>query len=257
MKPNTIILGFPRSRQPPVLSFAEVQPSCPETAPCLTAEEYTLILRDILKMRKNICIARNFRTFEKKALLRNKVVNIDVWPLDFMKPQQIDNYDTPTLFLLQLATILQMTSRWRRKANLRVFLCHRQHTDNVLKRVKTLNILLNQLRIKGKVVPVIWDDAIQHIDRATTGSSVFAGYNGENVLSDLDPYALPEGYLHNVQRLLRFHSQSSALTFLYMPSPPADITKSEAYLTFLDTITALPSPAVLVHGISIVTSTTI
>ncbi|OQV15326.1 Solute carrier family 12 member 9 [Hypsibius exemplaris] len=247
MKPNTVILGFPRARMPPTLSFSS-EPSSPSPElkpPCLSSEEYVMILRDILRMRKNIIIARNFRTFEKRPLLRCKTVNIDVWPLDFMKPQQVDNYDTPTLFLLQLATILQMTSQWRKKANLRVFLCHRQHTDNILRRVKTLNVLLNQLRIKGKVTPVIWDDAMQHIDRATSGGSVFAGYNGENVLSDLDPYALPEGYLSDVQRLLRFHSQSSALTFLYMPTPPLDMTKAEAYLNFLDTITALPSPAVL------------
>ena len=207
-------------------------------------------------MRKNLVVARNFHLLEKRALLRQKAVNIDVWPLDFMRPQQVDNYDTPTLFLLQLATILQMTSQWRKKAHLRVFLCHRQQTDHLLRRVKKLNILLNQLRIKGKVTPVVWDDALAHIDRATEATAL-SGYDGADVLSDLDPYALPEGYLNDVQRLLRFHSQTSALTFLYMPAPPTDLARSEGYLKFLDTITALPSPAVLVHGISIVTSTTI
>lgn len=80
---------------------------------------------------------------------------------------------------------------------------------------------------------------------------------GENVVSEVDPYSLPEGYIHNVQRMLRFHSTSSALTFLCMPVLPGDIEKCETYLNFLDSISQLPSPVLLVHGISIVTSTTI
>lgn len=145
------------------------------------------------------------------------------------------------------------------RSTLRVFLTHRQQTDNVLKRVRTLNNLLGQLRIQGKVVPVVWDDAMQHIDRSTTASYVASSLSNDvsNPVFEMQPYSLPEGYVHAVQRLLRFHSQTSALTFLYMPRPPSDVTKSEVYMDFLESISSLPSPAFLVHGMSIVTSTTI
>lgn len=180
MKPNTIIFGFPRVLEPASLPLSEDLSLSPVSLPTrLSPREYVLILNDCLRMRKNICIARNFRSFEKKALLRNKVVNIDVWPVNFMAPQQIDNYDTPILFLLQLATVLQMSSTWRRKSVLRVFLCHRQSTNDILRRTKMLNVLLNQLRIKGKVVPVIWDDAMLHVDRAMT-TTMLNGYNGKS-----------------------------------------------------------------------------
>lgn len=49
---------------------------------------------------------------------------IDVWPVDLQKPVETGlGWDNSSLFLLQLACILSMSSRWRYYARLRVFIC--------------------------------------------------------------------------------------------------------------------------------------
>ena len=115
--------------------------------------EYFGIIKDILKMQKNVCLCRHFQRLNKGSALgqlrrfRAKVYNdsatdddgyeedlwkgtskeskkafLDVWLVDFFAHSCLTNTsDTTSLFILQLACIVNMVPRWK-KLKVRVFI---------------------------------------------------------------------------------------------------------------------------------------
>ena len=114
--------------------------------------EYVGILEDILKMQKNVCICRHFQRLNKNSalgqlrkaraklyqdrsldeegyddlwkgtLMEGKKSYLDVWLVDFFSPSlSTDTSDTTSLFILQLACIVNMVPRWK-KLKIRVFI---------------------------------------------------------------------------------------------------------------------------------------
>ena len=116
--------------------------------------EYFGVIEDILKMQKNVCLCRHFQRLNKHSALgqlrkttRNKrnsnfpsdssdAINdlwrgslregkksyLDVWLVDFFSPTlSTDTSDTTSLFILQLACIVNMVPRWK-KLKIRVFI---------------------------------------------------------------------------------------------------------------------------------------
>ena len=114
--------------------------------------EYVGILEDILKMQKNLCICRHFQRLNKNSalgqlrkaraklyqdrsldeegyddlwkgtLMEGKKSYLDVWLVDFFSPSLLtDTSDTTSLFILQLACIVNMVPRWK-KLKIRVFI---------------------------------------------------------------------------------------------------------------------------------------
>ena len=114
--------------------------------------EYFGILEDILKMQKNVCICRHFQRLNKNSalgqlrkaraklyqdrsldeegyedlwkgtLMEGKKSYLDVWLVDFFSPSlSTDTSDTTSLFILQLACIVNMVPRWK-KLKIRVFI---------------------------------------------------------------------------------------------------------------------------------------
>jgi potassium/chloride transporter 9 len=82
-------------------------------------------------MRKNVCVCRHFQNLNKGSLFRpdrasifgtkaRKKLYLDVWLVDFFSPSQTDVTDTTSLFILQLACIVNMVPRWK-KLSIRVF----------------------------------------------------------------------------------------------------------------------------------------
>ena len=120
--------------------------------------EYVGIIIDVLKLRKNICICRHFQNLNKRSLFRDdqgssifgtkarKKLYLDVWLVDFFSPSQTDvtgisfnlvshlfKYlptisftDTTSLFILQLACIVNRVTRWK-KLSIRVFVAARDN----------------------------------------------------------------------------------------------------------------------------------
>ena len=98
----------------------------------MSKEEFVGIIIDILKLRKNVCLCRHFQTLNKDSLFKpgrasifgtktKKKMYIDVWLLDFFSPWNTNVTDTSSLFILQLACIVNMVPRWK-TLKLRVFL---------------------------------------------------------------------------------------------------------------------------------------
>lgn len=125
---------------------------------------------------------------------------IDVWPVDLQKPVETGlGFDNSSLFLLQLACILSMSSRWRVHARLRVFICvnslqvillrYRKilyamgslrkkripiqipflnnnritvYLQDMHRRERQLKNMLDTLRIKGESIVVPWDHVVCH-----------------------------------------------------------------------------------------------
>jgi potassium/chloride transporter 9 len=63
--------------------------------------------------------------------------------------------------------------------------------------------------------------------------------------------------LSSVNCMLREHSVSTAVTYLYLPEPPLSSAEYLPYFQKLSLLSDGLGPSVLVHGISPVTSTTI
>ena len=90
----------------------------------LSSLEYIQILNDVMNLNKNLCVARHFSRFDRELLLKTGGKRyIDVWPSHLFKPEENGlRWDNSCLFVLQLACILSMSSKWK-SASLRVFIC--------------------------------------------------------------------------------------------------------------------------------------
>lgn len=89
----------------------------------LTPEEYVAIICDVLRMKKNICLCRHFHRLDKHLIAKsNHILYIDVWPINVFDPTNNNPFDVVSLFMLQLACIINMLPKWK-KLELRVFLC--------------------------------------------------------------------------------------------------------------------------------------
>lgn len=101
--------------------------------------QYVGMINDVLKLRKNLCVCRHFHKLDKMAVTRyherlphftlvkvkvgsvsyhvtctntlcrtRQFKHIDVWPINLFTPDDDDPFDTSSLFMLQLACILNM-----------------------------------------------------------------------------------------------------------------------------------------------------
>ncbi|XP_069681306.1 solute carrier family 12 member 9 isoform X3 [Periplaneta americana] len=293
MKPNTIILGFFDEELPH--DFFEDGGSLYSTdafrdaytndgrnvfalrsstnEKVLDAIEYVGMVSDTLKMRKNVCLCRHFHALDKRLISKSSDIQyIDVWPVNFFNPDDEDPFDTTSLFMLQLACIINMVPGWK-NLHLRVFLCEKyQQQDDVSsnnsagvpsqRNIHRLRQLLQMLRIAATIHEVHgWGQKVS----ALRGGSVMQQTSAYMKSSMEDSYGSSHldnavrVYLLSVNQLLRQHSERTAASFLYLPVPP-DGDEASVYPTFLQLLTELTAdlpPIVLVHGVSAVTSTTL
>ncbi|XP_041750675.2 solute carrier family 12 member 9 isoform X1 [Coregonus clupeaformis] len=279
MKPNTLVLGFYDSCTPEDYflqdpAFCEskgsggddfgvdlpsMQAHFPpvrhvESPRWLTPEEYVGIISDAIKMSKNVCLGRYFSQLQGESMgtkTDGAERIIDVWPFNLLQPSSTStaSVDVCSLFLLQMACVLNMANRWRH-ARMRIFLCVKAESSDqgwVVKE-ETYRELLRKLRIKASIKIVPWDSVVQLYGQEQTQDPELEGLTKP-------AQALSEDFLSAVNSMLMEHSAEAAVRFLYLPRPPAHSSQSPKYLSQLEAVTYGLGPTLLIHGLTPVTCT--
>ncbi|KAM7413642.1 hypothetical protein PAMA_020838 [Pampus argenteus] len=274
--------------QPPLFHFASLRGSSDRKdygefgdGKVLGHQEYVAIIADAMKMLKNVVLARYFNNFDRAQVLSppssspgKGAVYVDVWPVNLLRPDSCSYVDTCSLFLLQLACILNMVRAWR-KATLRLFLCV-EEGRSVRGSEEKLGQLLKELRIKAQVYPVPWDQQVAlHWQRqgewsknqpsqspATTKEEKKQQTEEEENEDDYvnsfpsNTTRLSDDYLAAVNKLILDQARPPpAVRFLYLPRPPADTRRYTAYLRHLELLTEDLGPTLLIHGVTPVITT--
>ncbi|XP_031521400.1 solute carrier family 12 member 9 isoform X3 [Papio anubis] len=291
MKPNTLVLGFyddappqdhfltdPAFSEPadstregssPALSTLFPPPRAPGSPRALSPQDYVATVADALKMNKNVVLARASGALPPERLSRgsggtSQLHHVDVWPLNLLRPRGGPGYvDVCGLFLLQMATILGMVPAWH-SARLRIFLClgPREAPGAAEGRLRAL---LSQLRIRAEVQEVVWGEGAGAGEPEAEEEGDFVNSGRGDVEA--------EALARSANALVRAQQgrgtgggpggpeggdtegPTTALTFLYLPRPPADPARYPRYLALLETLTRDLGPTLLVHGVTPVTCT--
>lgn len=211
----------------------------------LLPEEYVGIISDAIKMNKNVCLGRYFFQLEgegKDSKVDGSERTIDVWPLNLLQPGSRDYEDVCSLFLLQMACVLNMSNKWRH-ARMRIFLNVETESNDQGWGEETFLELLKKLRIRASIKIVPWDSVVQHHTQPEDGPPAEPSQ------------ALSDDFLSAVNCLLMEHSSQAAVRFLYLPRPPAHHSQAQQYLTQLEVVTNGLGPTLLIHGVTPVTYT--
>lgn len=261
-------------QQPPLFHFASLRVSGDRQdfgelgeGKTLGPQEYVAVIADAVKMLKNVALARYFNAFERSEVVSpsffsrgKRAVYVDVWPVNLLRPDSSSYVDTCSLFLLQLACILNMVRAWR-KAKLRLFLCV-EEGRSLRGSEEKLGQLLRDLRIEAQVYPVPWDQQVAlHWQR----QGGLGQKTPEADREEEEDYAngfpsnatrLSDDYLLAVNQLILAAARPApAVRFLYLPRPPADTRRYAAYLRQLELLTQDLGPTLLVHGVTPVITT--
>ncbi|KAL4221557.1 hypothetical protein ACF0H5_019814 [Mactra antiquata] len=273
MKPNTVCMGFYDAEKPvDVLAQKHVRKKrlygTVETAELinvgeslgpirdvdgpkdLNATEYVKMIEDCLKMSKNVMLCRHFSSFDKSKIVSSKGVQyVDVWPVNLFRPETASYFDNTCLFLLQLATVINMVPGWKSKTCLRVFLFVNSRTENSVIKEQKLEMYLRQLRIPAKIQIVSWESVKPMVDFDKSVNYPESRMQEYENISDQFLIALND--------LIKGYSVRTAVCFLYLPQPPSNKSMHSEYLRQLDGLSANLPPTVYVHGLHPVTSTTL
>jgi solute carrier family 12 (potassium/chloride transporters), member 9 len=243
----------------------------------LSAIEYVDIISDVLRMKKNICICRHFHRLDKPTIARNPHIRyIDVWPVNVFDPKNEDPFDVVSQFMMQLACIINMLKVWK-NLQLRVFLCESDLVPNNHFSVSAstnsvqmerpseyrLNQLLKLLRITAKIIQIPeWTKNVEFIRHSSILKQFTQQADNEEFMVSEENINRSKLYMQRINQIIRDHSENTAVSFLYLPSPPKATSSSYQdrairYLELLTELTADLPPAVLVHGINAVTSTSL
>uniref|UniRef100_A0A9J7ZTG7 Solute carrier family 12 member 9 n=1 Tax=Cyprinus carpio carpio TaxID=630221 RepID=A0A9J7ZTG7_CYPCA len=294
MRPNTVVLGFYDDTPPqdqlqdsalPICRFSEsaAQVDDPENqsdppfhfppvrggvsvgrdGKSLGPQEYVCIIADAVKMLKNVALVRYFGEFDRTQSLQGSVF-VDVWPVNLLRPDSAAYVDTCSLFLLQLACILNMTRAWQ-KAKLRLFLCV-EEGRSLKGTEQKLKHLLKDLRMKADICTVPWDSQIAlHWQRQTRSGKIEEMESEEDGVEDDKEFAnsfpsntsrVSDEYLQAVNKLILDQTlRPPAVRFLYLPRPPADTSRYHDYLHQLELLTRNLGPTLLIHGVTPVITT--
>ncbi|QQP51146.1 solute carrier family 12 member 9 [Caligus rogercresseyi] len=233
MKPNTVILGF-KDETFPRDDFQN--PSSPfatnkfDESQSVSAGEYIGIISDILKQNKNLCLCRHFQKLNTSDMFRPKKESIFGTTVKAkMYLDATDITDSTSLFLLQLACIVNMVNRWNR-LKIRVFIAQMDLAE-----------LLEMLRIEASIKVLSWENPSQL-------------QVNPSPQDDLNTF---QEHLSICRNTVRERSDQTAVTFLYMPEIPADTQSYERFHENLKDLTDQWPPTLMARGLAPVTSTTL
>ncbi|KAI9529018.1 hypothetical protein NQZ68_015785 [Dissostichus eleginoides] len=272
--PSGSLQDFDHDQEPPLFHFSSVRGSVDRQdggeigdGKVLGPQEYVAIIADAMKMLKNVVLARNFNDFDHSVVLSpSSPVFVDVWPVNLLRPDSCSYVDTCSLFLLQLACILNMVRSWK-KARLRLFLCV-EEGRSVRGSEEKLGQLLKELRIKAQVFSVPWDQQVAlHWQRQGDRKQQSDTNNEEKEKIEEEEHdyvnsfpsnatRLSDDYLSAVNKLILDPARPPpAVRFLYLPRPPADTRGYTTYLHQLELLTQDLGPTLLIHGVTPVITT--
>ncbi|KAL8581793.1 hypothetical protein ACOMHN_010167 [Nucella lapillus] len=285
MKPNTVCFGFyddtspvdtlvstrPRKRRfftrdvedgtyTQVESFFDGIRASEDQRRLSSPSEYVGMVRDSLKMHKNVCLCRHFHLLDKRQIVTASAnYYIDVWPVNLFQPQLANFFDNTSLFMLQIACILNMVPSWKAHTTLRVFLPVSAQFNNTARKEQKLKLFLRQLRILACIKLIAWDHLLQFLSPESQPDVADGDGEGsaENAAQMQEYREVPDSYLAALNELITSNSSRTAVTFLYLPKPPAQEDCYPGYLSQLEGLTHNMHPTVLVHGLHPVTSTTL
>ncbi|XP_022623354.1 solute carrier family 12 member 9-like [Seriola dumerili] len=277
-------------QQPPLFHFAPLRRAIDRQdygefgdGKVLGSQEYVAIIADAMKMLKNVVLARYFNNFDRTQVLSppssspgKGAVYVDVWPVNLLRPDSCSYVDTCSLFLLQLACILNMVRAWK-KATLRLFLCV-EEGRSVRGSEEKLGQLLKELRIKARIYPVPWDQQVAlHWQRQGKWGKKQQSQTPDTIKEETKPrpdeeeeendedyvnsfpsntMRLSDDYLSAVNKLILDQARPPpAVRFLYLPRPPADTHRYATYLHQLELLTRDLGPTLLIHGVTPVITT--
>lgn len=208
------------------------------------SKEYIGMISDAMtKLKKSVCLARNFHKLDMNALTKknNSRCFIDIWPINFFHPN--DSPDNCTHLIMQLACILHMVPKWKSNTSIRLLVCcSHDEQERVYARWKKQ---LSDLRIEADINLVIHD--LTSEDNIATLSDT-----SDAKWSQIDPR-----YIKSTNRMLLDWSEKTAVSFFYLPGPPKSQDSYESYLECLTLMTDGMPPSLLVHGINEVVSKSI
>lgn len=166
-----------------------------------------------------------------------------MWPVNLLQLSSTSaaSVDLCSLFLLQMACVINMASRWRH-ARMRKFLCVEAESSDQAWVVKeeTYQELLRKLRIRASIKIVPWDSVVQLYGQKQTQDPELEGLTKP-------AQALSEDFQED--------SADAAVRFLYLPCPPAHSSQSHTYLSQLEAVTYGLGPTLLIQGLTPVTCT--
>ncbi|KAG8581670.1 hypothetical protein GDO81_007748 [Engystomops pustulosus] len=269
MRPNTVIMGFYTRSTPDDLLRNELEVDQGRTSPFrytstgrkqatenFSPWEYVAIISDSIKMSKNVVLARYFSEFDRTRVcsVKGKETYIDVWPLNLLRPDSATYVNTCSLFLLQMACVLNMVRSWK-KAKLRLYLCVESDSGLRGQEIK-LKQLLKELRIKASIYTVMWDEVVAlHWHKQVTENSDSSGESYLNFPNN--SIRISSDYLQAVNQMILGQNPNvpPAVRFLYLPRPPADTSVYNRFLYQVEMISRNLGPTLLIHGVTPVTST--
>ena len=297
MKPNTVVMGF-YDDDPPQDEFVKCQVygrtpqqhdddddedaniinqfpplRTPDHDKILSPTEYVKIIADCIRLGKNVCVTRYFHELDRDQISaggKKEPTFVDVWPVNFFKPETAAYLDTACIFLLQLACVLHMVPTWSKNTKLRVFLCIDLDESVNNDRRNKLGSFLHELRIKAEIISVPWQNAISLKHQGAGGMGAGAASrvelgideDDEELLSASHQQQLPyithisADYIHALNLLVKRYTRKTSVLFCYLPLPSASADERDHshYLQLLDSLTQSFPPTVLVHGIQEVTT---
>lgn len=197
---------------------------------------------DMLRLEKNVCLARNFPNLTKE---RKKYV--DVWLIDFFAKPNFTVSNPGQSFMMQLGTILTMTHEWK-SFQLRVFIRVMAEEDKSTI-VKQVEHILFELRIPANVVTI----EFKRIFSIVEDSGAVLGDS-----ESLDLMSIPDAFMTEINQVIKTNSKDTAVTFLRLPEPPRNLEKEALRMYQLLKIQSdnLP-PVMYVHGIKTVVSSSL
>ena len=87
----------------------------------MSPEAYVTIIQDTLKLHKNVGLCRHFQMLDRTEVFSSEMKfraragrkkYLDVWPVNFLTFMETDMTDNTSLFMFQLACIVNIVSRY-------------------------------------------------------------------------------------------------------------------------------------------------
>eukprot|EP00095_Tigriopus_kingsejongensis_P002400 snap_masked-scaffold934_size79169-processed-gene-0.6 protein:Tk02400 transcript:snap_masked-scaffold934_size79169-processed-gene-0.6-mRNA-1 annotation:"solute carrier family 12 member 9" len=268
MKPNTIMLGFPRRDDAEMDELTESEfasPNLDKLFPDLeseerlaspTATEFLSILGDIIKLEKNLVVHRHFQKLNHTSLFaRNRLgmvtrpsspVYLDVWLVDFFSAPNSNLATTCNTFVLTLANLVTRVARWKHLTMRVLIRGPLNDADGATEALTAkLGSLLANMRIVSQRLALDLDADCVH-EGVTMPPTLRPHKAPYNILT------ISDEYMRTMNRRVLHESLQTAVSIVALARPPyrkRSHELDEKYIRLLDILTENLPPTLLIYGV--------